>query len=82
MKKVSVPPSLQMADLLEQPHICKGVSRLFPEIQKILMQIQLDVTTEENRDSVGPTILGIKHVHDIFSVFKAKGDLLIKQEKQ
>ena len=80
LNELSVPPSVQMGELLEQPHICKGVARLFPELQQILMQTQLDITNENNRDSVGPTVLGIKHVYDILLVFKTKGDLLIKQE--
>ena len=79
-ESLSVPPSQQMVELLEQPHISKGIARIFPELQKILLQTQLDVTTEQNRDSVGPTILGIKHIHDVLLVFKTKGDLLIKQE--
>lgn len=77
---LSVPHSLQMSELLEQSHVCKGVARLFPELQQIIMQVQLDITNESNRDTVGPTVLGIKHIYDILLVFKTKGDLLIKQE--
>lgn len=77
---LSVPPSVQMSELLDQPHICKGVARLFPELQRILLQTQLDIVNPENRDTVGPTLLGLKHIHDILLLFKRKGDLLIKQE--
>jgi len=77
---VSVPPSLQMNDLLNEGHTCKVVSRAFPELQKILLQTQLDITNEDNRDKVGPTILGIKHIYDMLLVFKTKGDLLLSQE--
>ena len=82
LKELSVPPSVQMLELLEEGHICKTVSRAFPDLQKILFQIQLDITNEENRDKIGPTILGLKHVHEMLLVFRAKGDLLIKQENQ
>lgn len=78
--KLSVPPSVQMQELLEQPHICKNVARIFPELKEIFIQTQLDITNEGNRDSVGATILGIKNILDVLLVFKTKGDLLIKQE--
>jgi len=79
---LSVPPSVQMNELLQQKHTCKLVARAFPELQQILLQTQLDITTVENRDTVGPTLLGIKHIHDILLLFKTKGDLLIKQEPE
>lgn len=71
-----------MTDLLEQSHICKTIARGFTEIERILLQTQLDVVTESNRDVVGPTLLGLKHIQDILLLFKSKGDLLIKQENK
>jgi hypothetical protein len=79
-ESLSVPPSAQMVELLEQPHLCKAVARLYPELREILLQTQLDITNTSNVASVGPALLGIKHVLDVLLVFRTKGELLIKQE--
>lgn len=82
MTQNSVPPSVHMAGLLADGTLCKNIATFHNDLQQILSQIQLDVVTEENRDTVGPTLLGLKHVQDIFLLFKAKGDMLLaKQEK-
>jgi hypothetical protein len=78
--KLSVQPTIQMAALLEDKSLCKIIARAYPEFQKVLQQTQLDVVNEVNRDTVGPTLLGMKHIQDILSVFKAKGDVYIQQE--
>ena len=78
--KLSVPPSVHMAALLEQKYICKDIARAFPSIKEVLNQVQYDITTEENRDTVGPTILAMKNILDIMMVFKTKGDVYIQQE--
>lgn len=71
-----------MTGLLADGTLCKNIATFHNDLQQVLSQIQLDVVTEENRDTVGPTLLGLKHVQDIFLLFKAKGDMLLaKQEK-
>ena len=77
---LSVPATVGMTDLLNNETRCKVVARNYNDLRDIIMQIQLDVTDKTNRDDVGPTILALKHVIDIFSLFKAKGDLLLKDE--
>lgn len=71
-----------MADLLEKPHYTMMVARNYDLLRDILLQIQLDVVTEDNRDKVGPTILGLKHVQDILLMFQAKGNVLIAEERR
>ena len=71
-----------MENLLERGHLCRMVARNYPELKEILQQIMVDITTEENRDSIGPTILGIKHILDTFSLFEAKGKILAAEEER
>jgi hypothetical protein len=77
---LSVPPSVHMTDLLADGTLCKNIATFHSDLQRILVQTQLDVVTEQNRDTVGPTLLGLKHVQDILLLFKAKGDLLLNQQ--
>lgn len=77
---LSVPPSIHMTNLLSDGTLCKNIATFHRDIQQVLSQIQLDVVTEENRDTVGPTLLGLKHVQDIFLVFKSRGDVLLAKE--
>lgn len=79
---LSVPPSIHMQELLNDRTLCKNVSVFGVDIQRIILQIQLDISNAENRDTVGPTILALKHVQDILMLFKTKGDLIINQENK
>jgi hypothetical protein len=81
-KPLSVPQTVHMDDLLSDKTCCKNIASHYPDIERILMQIQRDVVTEENRDSVGPTLLALKHVQDTFLLFQAKGAALIQQENK
>lgn len=82
MTPLSVPASIHMEDLLKDTSLCKIVARNHADLLRILTQTQLDIVNEQNRDTVGPTLLGIKHIQDIFSLFKAKGDVLIEKENK
>lgn len=77
---LSVPATVGMTDLLNRPDVVAALHRSFPAIQAVLLQIQLDVTSETNRDTVGPTILALKHVHDVLSLFDAKGRVLVSDQ--
>jgi hypothetical protein len=79
---LSVSASVHMTALLEKAHVCKAISRSYDSLREVLMQLQCDITTEDNRDTVGPTILAMKHINDILLVFKTKGDVFIQQEEQ
>lgn len=80
--KLSVPPSFAMSDMLEKPQYSMMVARNYDLLRDIMLQIQIDVVNEDNRDTVGPTILGLKHVLDILLLFQARGNLMINAERR
>lgn len=80
--KLSVPQSVGMQELLEDPSLCKGIARNKEGIKSIICQIQLDISNEDNRDIVGPTIIALKNLQDMILLFAAKGDVLLHKEKE
>lgn len=80
--QLSVNSSPQMLELLSDNSISKRIAAVYPDLQQILFQVMLDITTEENQLTVGPTILGIRNTMDILLLFRAKGDALIQLENQ
>lgn len=81
-EKLSIPYSVHMSELLTDKSCCKSIASNYPDIERVLFQIQLDITTEENRDVVGPTLLALKHIQDIFLLFRSRGDAVIQQENK
>lgn len=69
-----------MDELLSKEHLCRMVARNYPDLKEILVQIMLDITSEENRDSVGPTVLAVKNILDIFALFEAGGRCVLSKE--
>ena len=78
--KLSVPTTVGMSELLNDPVICKNFFRSAESLKQVICQVQLDIANEENRDTVGPTIVALKNFLDILLLFAAKGALLIKEE--
>lgn len=72
--------SVGIMDLLKQDHVCRMIARNFPELRLILIEIQLGITNETNRDEVGPTILALKKIHDTLLLFQARGQVIISAE--
>ena len=79
---MSVPLTLHVAKLLEDPSVCKSIAGSHDAIELLLMQIQKDICTEANRDTVGPTLLALKHVQDVFHAFNVKGKLTLSQQNK
>lgn len=73
-------PSLE-AFIERHPTLCKAIYANLDDFQALLVQLQREITTSENRDIVGPTVLALKHVDDTFELFAAKGAVLTKQTK-
>jgi hypothetical protein len=77
---VTLPPSVaisqHMQDLMGDKAICKRISVAYPDLERVLFQIQLDIVGETNRDSVGATVLALRHIQDILSLFNKKGEAL------
>jgi len=80
--KLSVPETVGMKELLEDSSLCKSIARIKDGIKNIICQVQLDIANEDNRDTVGPTIVALKNFQDILLLFAAKGGVLIANEKE
>lgn len=79
---LSVPLSIHMSAMMADRRTLRAVKDAYPEIERILLQIQKDVVNEENRDNVGPDMLALKRVQDVFLAFKAKADHDLSTEQQ
>ena len=80
MNNLSVPATGAMSLLLQEKTILRDCAKSIESIQKVFFQIAQDITTEENRDRIGPTILAIKHCSDILNLFALEGALIIEKE--
>ena len=79
-------PTEQLKEILNNESFCVALAAHKDSFNATMYQIQLSMTTEENRDSVGATILAIKNVHAIFGDIILKGDAILakkaKEKKQ
>jgi len=80
--KFSVTQSPQMLALISDTSLCKRFAAVFPDLEKVMLQTMLDVTSEGNRDDVGPTILAMKNIYDIFFVIKTRGEAILETERK
>lgn len=71
-----------MIELLNDIPFIKDIAQSEDSIIRLLNQVQRDITTPENRDLVGPTILACKHLQDIVLTIAAKGKAHVQLEKQ
>lgn len=62
-----------MADLLSDDSVTRAIYMAWPHIESILIQTQRDVVSPENAATIGPDILAIKRLSEMFLLFKAKG---------
>lgn len=79
---LSVPLSIHMSALLADRRTLRAIRDAYPEIDKVLSQIQKDVVNESNRENVGYDMLALKRVQDVLLAFKTKADHDLKDEKQ
>ena len=77
-----VEPTIGLLSLLAKPHVCKSVARNYEDLRDILLQIQLDVVTDTNKDEIGSVIFALKRVHDALILFQSKGLEIIDAEKR
>lgn len=52
-----------------------------PELDKVFAQIQRDVITEDNMGSIGPMILALKTLNNVFRVIQDRGDAVNQANK-
>lgn len=79
---LSVRKTVQLDAALKDPRFVASIGSAYPDIREVLTDIQRAVITPDNIDKIGPTILAMKHIDDIFLLFKAAYDLKQSQEKQ
>ena len=72
-----------MLELIERaPDLAVTFSRNKQDLKEILIQIQLDLTTETNKADLGHTIFALKQIHDIFDSVILYGDALIEKSEK
>lgn len=71
-----------MKFLLDDPRVTKPLASAEDSINRILFQVMLDITTEENVNTVGPTILALKHAQDMLLLAALRGAIEIKKENK
>jgi hypothetical protein len=79
---LSVPKTVQLDAALNDPRFVASIGSAYPDIREVMTDIQRAITTPDNIDKIGPTILAMRHIDDIFLLFKAAYDLKQSQEKQ
>ncbi len=79
---LSVPKTVALDRALNDPRVVNAIGSAYPDIREVMTDIQRALTTPENRDNIGATILAMRHIDEIFYAFKAKYDLKQSQEKQ
>lgn len=72
----------QIAVILENSSFCKAIAIYKEPFKAMLYQIQLALVTEENQETIAPTILALKSIHDIFEDVIIKGEALIVKENE
>lgn len=79
---LSVPKTVQLDAALADPRFVASIGSAYPDIREVMTDIQRAITTPDNIDKIGPTILAMRHLDDVFLLFKAAYDLKQSQEKQ
>lgn len=72
----------QTEEILKDKAFCRALAVHKRSFKALLYQIQLSITTEDNRDTVGPTILALREIHDIFEDVIIHGEALIVEEEK
>lgn len=70
-----------MKALLDDPRITKPIAAAKEALDKVNFQIMQDITNPDNKDTVGPTLLAIKHISDIYTLFALKGKVVATENK-
>lgn len=71
----TVQPSIGMSMLLDDAGLVKSIAASAADLDVVLAQIQRDIVLPENRDTVGPTVLALRHIQEILFLFKARAEL-------
>ena len=71
-----------MNEMIEDKGLCRAFETVYPDLDRVLAQLQLDLVTPANTDSIGGTLLGVQAVRDTILLFTQKGKALRQQSEQ
>lgn len=78
-----ITPTEQLKTILSNESFCHAIATHKDTFNATLYQIQLSLTTEENKDSIGSVILALKEIHEIFGDIILHGEAtLAKKQKE
>jgi hypothetical protein len=83
---VHAPPCVKLtpglAEILNRGDLCKRIASTADDFEIVLAQLQRDHTTEENRDTAGPTLLALRMVAETMILVKARGQAQDQLERK
>lgn len=80
MNKARTPKLLEVIE--SDPQLAVMLVKNQDGFRKLLLQIQLELVTEENKDTLGHTMFAVKEIYDIFDMVIAKGEALIQESQK
>jgi len=68
--------------MLKNEQLCLRIAQVYPEIEYVIFQLQQNLVTQANMDSVGPVIYALSQTREAFHALKQKGDPLVEKLKK
>lgn len=65
--------SNEMKALLLQPGITKDIAQCYDSVEKVMLQVQRDVTSGNNDEEILQVIKGLKKLDNVLKLFAAEG---------
>lgn len=73
----------KLLDLIEtKPELALSLVRVKDDFKELLLQIQLELVTEDNRDTLGHTVYAVKEMYQIFDAVILRGEALIQEAQK
>jgi hypothetical protein len=72
--RVTTACSNEMKDLLLQPGITKDIAQCYPSVEKVMLQVQRDITSGNNDEEILQVIKGLKKIDNVLKLFAAEGE--------
>ena len=66
--------SNEMKALLLQPSITKDIAQCYTSVEKVMLQVQRDVTSGHNDEEILQVIKGLKKLDNVLKLFAAEGN--------
>lgn len=68
--------------MLKNKQLCLRIAQVYPEIEFVIFQLQQNLVTQSNMDSIGPVIYALSQTREAFHALKQKGDPLVEELKK